>query len=214
MDQEFLKPLSMEGYKCGFVGRVEGVEVDTDRDATIARLEPFHREAVGNLGFEWSNFWRAEQVHGAEVAVVDSKEGALIGGVDGLVTNVRGVAVGIYVADCGAIYLLDKKHNAIGLLHSGKKGTELEILGEALRKMKEVYGTDPGDVIGVLAPCIRPPAYDVDFACQIRMNAERLGIVEFHDCGICTSSDLGRYYSYRVERGATGRMLAIFGIEA
>jgi copper oxidase (laccase) domain-containing protein len=30
-----------------------------------------------------------------------------------------------------------------------------------------------------------------------------------HDCGVCTSSDLGRYYSYRVEKGKTGRHLAV-----
>lgn len=213
MEQDFLKPLSIDGYKCAFVERVAGVEVDTDRDATLARLEPFHKQTVDNLGFKREGFQRAEQVHGAEVAVVGAKTGELALGVDGLITNVRGVALGIYVADCGVIYLLDRKKGAIALLHSGKKGTELGILEVALKKMAETYDTDPRDVIGVLAPCIRPPAYDVDFAEQIRQDAKRLGVSEFFDCGICTSSDLERYYSYRVEKGATGRMLAILGIE-
>ena len=79
--------------------------------------------------------------------------------------------------------------------------------------MAAAYGTNPEDVVVVLAPCIRPPAYDVDFASDIRKTAESLGLKEYVDCGVCTSSDLNLYYSYRVEKGATGRMLALFGIE-
>lgn len=214
MQSDFLSQINVPGFKATFVERVKGVKVDTDREATVQRLEPAHKNAVEELGFDWEHLWRAEQVHGAEVGVVDSAEGMVVAAADGLVSNQKGVALGIYVADCGAIYLLDRENGAIGLLHSGKKGAELGILEVGLKKMAEEYGTDPKDVIGVLAPCIRPPAYDIDFAAQIRADAERLGVGQFHDCGICTSSDLERYYSYRVEKGATGRMLAIFGIEA
>jgi copper oxidase (laccase) domain-containing protein len=214
MESDYLHAINVPGFKATFVERIAGVEVDTDRDATLARLESAHRAAVEDLGFDWEHFSRAEQVHGAEVAVIDATDAQYVEGVDGLVTNVKGTALGIYVADCGAIYLLDQKNGAIGVLHSGKKGTELGILAVALSKMREAYGTEPSDVIAVLAPCIRPPAYDIDFAAQIQADAIKLGIGAFHDCGICTSSDLERYYSYRVEKGATGRMLAIFGIEA
>ena len=46
-------------------------------------------------------------------------------------TNVRGLCLGVYVADCCAIYLADPVKRAIGLLHSGKKGTELGIAPES-----------------------------------------------------------------------------------
>lgn len=213
MDKNFLQPLELSGYRSDFIGRVDGVEVDTDRIATLERLEPFHRRAVESLGFDWAHCWRAEQVHGGEVAVVESLDACVVHNVDGLVTNVPGVMLGIYVADCGAVYLFDEKNKAIGLVHSGKKGTEMEIARVALEKMAERYGTQTEDVVVVLAPCIRPPAYDVDFAADIRKTAEDLGVKEYVDCNICTSSDLERYYSYRVEKGATGRMLALFGIE-
>lgn len=213
MNKSFLKPLKKQGYQSDFIGRIDGVVVDTDRFATVERLEPFHRKSVEALGFEWAHCWRAEQVHGGDVAVVDSIEGRVVGDVDGLVTNVPGVMLGIYVADCGAVYLLDEKNQAIGLVHSGKKGTEAEITRVALEKMAAEYGTKAEDVVVVLAPCIRPPAYDVDFAADIRKTAEGLGVKEYVDCNICTSSDLKTYYSYRVEKGATGRMLALFGIE-
>lgn len=210
---DFLSPIcrAHDGVRAGFIERIDGVAVDTDRDATIARLEPMHRLAVEQLGFRWCDLQRAEQVHGVEVATVVQPSAAAIVGADGLITNQPGVLLGIYVADCGALYLYDRRTHAIGLLHSGKKGTEGNILQRALDQMAAAYGTCPSDVICVLAPCIRPPAYDVDFASQIRQQAEAAGVGEFHDSGICTSSDLGRYYSYRMEMGATGRMLALLG---
>jgi len=212
----FLGPLeSMDGVQAKFVGRVSGVEVDTDRFATVARLEPYHIEVAEKMGFSWDTCWRAEQVHGAEIAVVETgaMEAKTIEGVDGLITKESNLVLGIYVADCGAIYIVDRKTGALGLLHSGKKGTELKILSKAITMMGEEFGSDPKDLVVVLAPCIRPPAYDVDFAEEIRQQACDAGVSEenYYDCEICTSSDLDCYYSYRVEKGATGRMLALLG---
>jgi len=123
------------------------------------------------------------------------------------------LVLGIYVADCGAIYIVDQKTGALGLLHSGKKGTELGILSKAIAQMVAEFGSDPEDLVVALAPCIRPPAYEIDFAKDIRQQALAAGVKEenYHDCGVCTSSDLDQYYSYRVEKGATGRMLALLG---
>jgi len=219
MKEDFLARINaVDGIEARFLTRVEGVKVDTDREATIARLEPFHREEVERLDFSWSQCWRAEQVHSAGVRKVVSTgvsgvEASIYMGVDGLISGDKGVMLGIYVADCGAIYLMDQVSGAIGLLHSGKKGTELGILPNALEMMGEEFGTKPEDVIVALAPCIRPPAYEVDFAADIKMQAINVGVLDenFIDCGICTSSDLDKYYSYRSEEGATGRMLALLG---
>lgn len=214
MEEYLARINNMSGVEARFMGRVHGVEVDHDRMATVKRLEPFHEQAAEEMGFSWDQCWRAEQVHGAEVAVVRSGEKAkVIEGVDGLISADVGVLLGIYVADCGAIYLVDEVRGAIGLVHSGKKGTELGILPKALEMMQEEFGSKVEDVVVVLGPCIRPPAYEVDFASEIREQAMSAGVREenFTDCGICTSDDLESYYSYRLELGATGRMLALLG---
>ena len=213
MDDHYLEPIRSAGFVAQFIGRIAGVSVDTDRDATLARLLPFHKKAVEGCGLKWAQCWRAEQVHGNAVAIVDSTEAEIVEGVDGLVTNTLGVALGIYVADCGAVYLVDPVKRAIGLVHSGEKGSEQEIVRVAIEKMADAYGTDPADLIVSLAPCILPPAYEIDFARQIEASARNAGVTQFFDCGICTSSALERYYSYRIEKGATGRMLAILGIQ-
>jgi copper oxidase (laccase) domain-containing protein len=59
-----------------------------------------------------------------------------------------------------------------------------------------------------IGPCIRPPCYEVDFAAEIRRQAAGEGVLEIHDEEICTACHPERYYSYRREKGMTGRMLA------
>jgi polyphenol oxidase len=133
----------------------------------------------------------------------------MVPGVDGLITGDRDTVLAIHVADCGAIWLADRRTKAIGLLHSGKKGTDGNILARAVDTMRSRFGSRPGDIVAVLSPCIRPPDYEVDFAAEIARQAAAAGVVDFHDCGLNTAADLGRFYSYRVERGKTGRMMAM-----
>ncbi len=212
----FLDPINrLPGFRAGWIGRVDGIETTTDRDETLARLRPVHAGIV-NRDFGSDRWWRAEQVHGKGVAVVPGAETRMAGdglpvvpGVDGLVTVAPGEVLGIYVADCGAIWLADRGTGAAGLLHSGKKGSELGILTEAVDLMRERFGTRPQDLVVVLGPCIRPPHYEVDFAAEIARQAREAGVGEFHDEGEDTACDLSRHYSYRMEKGCTGRMLAL-----
>jgi hypothetical protein len=37
-------------------------------------------------------------------------------------------------------------------------------------------------------------------------------VKQIHDAGACTACDIDRYYSYRAEKGKTGRMLALLGL--
>ncbi len=194
-----------------FIERIPGVPLDLDKDLMLKRLEPMHRAMVEKGGYQWGQLKRAEQTHGCGVAVVDRESPSLCLEVDALVTNDSEVLLGICVADCGAIYLVDRGSNAIGLIHSGLKSTQLNITGKTVRKMEESFGTRPEDLVMVMAPCIRYPAYDTDFASMIEAQGKEAGVKEVNDCGLCTTSDLNRYYSYRIEKGMTGRMLALLG---
>jgi copper oxidase (laccase) domain-containing protein len=140
------------------------------------------------------------------------KYGNEFSGCDGIITNQRGIALGVYVADCCAVYIVDPKTPAIGLAHSGRKGTELGVVPNAIREMIDRFSSDPADMIVQLSPCIRPPHYEVDFAAEIISQCHALGVKEIHDSDTCTACDLKRYYSYRAEKGKTGRMLAVLGL--
>jgi copper oxidase (laccase) domain-containing protein len=195
-----------------FVMRHPEVAVDAEREEVVARLWPWHEEQVRELGFGAEQLVRADQVHGAEVAVVRRAEG-MVAGVDGLISNVPGLVLGIYVADCCAVYLVEPEAGSFGLVHSGKRGSELNIVGEAIRLMVRAHGARPERMKVVLSPCIRPPRYEVDFAAQIREGALEAGVTQENvvDTGLCTATDLRRFYSYRAEKGRTGRMLALLG---
>lgn len=199
----------------GFILRSPDIDVDTDREDALLRLEPYFREQLGHLGIPLEHLATGDQVHERHLAVIDGKNPISIHfpGTDGLLTATPGQFLGVYVADCGAVFFADPVKRACAVVHSGRKGTELGIAPAAIALMHETYGSEPADLIVQLAPCIRPPAYEVDFAAKILSDCVRAGVPGSRviDCGTCTSSDISRYYSYRVEKGKTGRHFALIG---
>ncbi|HEV2841980.1 MAG TPA: polyphenol oxidase family protein [Chthoniobacterales bacterium] len=198
----------------GFTLRVPGIEMSHDKAEALARLDGVHRGVRERYGLGHAPFITAQQVHGERIGLVDqaTADDACFDSHDGLITNQPGICLGIYVADCCAVYLADPVGKAIGLVHSGKKGTELNIVANAVRSMTEHFGSRASDLVVQLSPCIRPPHYETDFAAEIVRQCRELGIVSVHDCGVCTACDLNRYYSYRAEKGRTGRMLAFLAL--
>jgi YfiH family protein len=197
-----------------FTQRIQGIDVSHDKAEVLKRLNAAHREIRHAIGVGDRPLVTAQQVHGNKVAVVDAplKTDKEFPGRDGIITNQRGVTLGVYVADCCAVYIVDPKTPAIGLVHSGRKGTELGVVTNALNQMIERFGSNPAEMIVQLSPCIRPPHYEVDFAAEIVRQCRALGVKQIHDSGVCTACNLDHYYSYRAEKGKTGRMLALIGL--
>ena len=212
--QEFPALSAAKGFVHCFVGRIPGIDVAQDKAEALRRLEGVHRAVRGEYGLEEKPLVTAQQIHGREIAVIDRvlEKDECFPGCDGLITNQRGISLGIYVADCCAVYLVDPLRNAIGLVHSGKKGTELGIAGRAIDLMGKHFGSAPTDLVVQLSPCIRPPHYEIDFAARIVSDCRERGVNQINDAGVCTACDLSRYYSYRAEKGKTGRMLALLAI--
>jgi polyphenol oxidase len=190
----------------GFTLRVPGLDVKADRETALERIASRHQAVLQRLGPRALRI--AQQIHGNEVAVVDRGSPEKTPGVDSLITNDPEVVLGIYVADCCAIYFVDPVRTVIGIAHSGRKGTEQNIAGMTLERMVTSFGSVPADLVVQLSPCVRPPFYEVDFAAQIVAQLKAGGVRRIYDCGENTGADLERFYSYRVERGLTGRMLA------
>jgi copper oxidase (laccase) domain-containing protein len=198
----------------GFVRRVPGIELSNDKAVALANLDEVHRRARRELGLERRAFTTAQQVHGNQIAVIDAplSSNRCFENCDGTITNQPDVCLGIYVADCCAIYFVDRIRRAIGLVHSGKKGSALGIATNAIELLQDRFGVSPADLVVQLSPCVRPPHYEIDFAGQIIEQCRAAGVGELHDSGICTACDLERYYSYRAEKGRTGRMLALLAL--
>jgi copper oxidase (laccase) domain-containing protein len=207
-----------------FTRRIPGIDVSHDKAEALRRLDAAHLEICREIGIADWPLLTAEQIHGDKIAVACRAEAERrrvdlaptsdkeFAGCDGFITNQRGIALGIHVADCCAVYIADPTAPAIGLVHSGKKGTTLGIAGKAIQQMKETFGSNPADMIVQLSPCIRPPHYEIDFAADIVEQCRAEGVKQIHDNGVCTACHLDLYYSYRAEKGKTGRMLAVLGL--
>jgi polyphenol oxidase len=197
-----------------FTRRIPGIDVSHDKAEALQRLDAVHREIRESIGMGDWPLLTAEQVHGDKIEIIDRpiKSNRHFAGHDGFITNQRGIALGIYVADCCAVYIVDPITPAIGLVHSGKKGTEVAIAAKAIDQMTARFGCEPANMIVQLSPCIRPPHYEIDFAAQIVEQCRAQGVKQIHDTGVCTACHLDLYYSYRAEKGRTGRMLALLGL--
>lgn len=130
-------------------------------------VENFFR--FGNaIGVKPEKMVYSHQTHTTNVRVVD--EGNLGMGIvrerdyqdiDGIVTNVPGVCLVTSYADCVPLYFVDPVHRAIGLSHSGWRGTVGNIAARTIERMNEAYGTKPGDLIVCIGPSICQDCYEV-----------------------------------------------------
>lgn len=81
--------------------------------------------------------------------------------VDGLITNEQGVVLSTFYADCVPLYFVDPVHKAIGLSHSGWRGTVRRMGKVTLEAMREAYGTNPAEVYAAVGPSICQECYEI-----------------------------------------------------
>jgi|HubBroStandDraft_1064217.scaffolds.fasta_scaffold58754_1 YfiH family protein len=204
MELETFSALQLPGLRHAFSTRGSG---------PLEKLGAELRETFLDAGYPMADAVEAEQIHGNKVQAVYTPCGIRVPEADALTTSVQRMPLIVRVADCGPVYFYDPVQNVIGLAHSGRRGTEGNIAGRTIACLRETYGSRPEDLVVQLGPCIRPPHYEVDFAAEIGHQVRAAGVCNYYDCGISTAARLDRYYSYRAEKGKTGRMWAVFMLE-
>ena len=159
-----------------FTTRLGGVSEDiystlnfsfTRGDNPEAVLENYRRVAE-TFGKTVDDFICTDQTHTTMVLRV-GKEQAGFGvtkerpytDVDGLITNESGVILSTFYADCVPLYFVDPVKKAIGLSHSGWRGTVGRMGQKTLEAMKEVFGTNPADVYAAIGPSICQDCYEI-----------------------------------------------------
>lgn len=136
------------GLSIGKTGALSAGELVRHRQSFADSI----RMPVSSLKFQ-------RQVHGSHVAVVDPD--TLIVEGDGMITNRRGIVLCALVADCCGILLYDKENQSIGAIHSGWRGTHLNIARHAVDAMAAAFGTDPAQLLAFLSPCASGERYVV-----------------------------------------------------
>ena len=131
---------ALPAIRAVFLQRVPGLDVKTDRETALQRLAGIQREALDAEGFAKMPLAKASQIHSANVVRISSTNTFPIPDCDAIVTTERSLCIGIYVADCAAVYVADRHGRGIGLAHSGRKGTELGIVPKTIAAVCAVCG--------------------------------------------------------------------------
>ncbi len=125
-----------------------------------------------SVGFEYESLVASAQDHNTFVRAVTKADRGVgiykprdIESVDALITNDREVTLVTYYADCTPLFFVDTKNKVIGLAHAGWRGTVGRIGEKVVKKMTELYSTNPGDVVAAIGPAISKCCYEVDFPC-------------------------------------------------
>lgn len=120
------------------------------------------------LGIGVESFVFTDQTHTANVRRVgraDCGKGIVrerdYTDIDGLVTNESGVVLSAFFADCVPLYFIDPVKKAIGLSHSGWKGTVQKIGEVTIKKMQAEFGSNPKDIVAAIGPSICGDCYEV-----------------------------------------------------
>lgn len=174
----------------GFSTRIGGVSegVCSTMNLSFARgdkeeavRENFRRMAHA-LGVEPGDMVCSKQTHTTNVRVVTEEDRGKgitksldYTDVDGLITNVPGLCLATFYADCVPLFFVDPVHRAIGLSHSGWRGTVGKIGKVTVEMMQKEYGTNPKDVIAAVGPSICQDCYEVseDVIEQFRENFDK-----------------------------------------
>lgn len=103
--------------------------------------------------------YRPIQRHTPDVIILDGMERKVA---DGVLTDKKGIILATETADCVPILLCDPAVPVIGAVHAGWRGTALGIIRNAIKKMKEVFCSEPSRILIALGPSIHGCCYEVD----------------------------------------------------
>lgn len=191
----------------------------------FAKVQENRRRMATTLGAD--HLITCYQIHSADVVVAGkawSREDAARA--DGIVTKMKGLAVGASAADCGPLLFADAEARIVAAAHAGWKGALGGITDSTIAKMEEL-GASRKNIVAAIGPLIRQKSYEVgpefvarfeaanpayaqffqasdrpnharfDLAGLIRLRLEKAGIGRIDDLGLDTYSDEKRFFSYR-----------------
>lgn len=109
--------------------------------------------------------WQTHTTNIRRVSAADAGKGVIyhrdFRDVDGLICNVPGITLVTFYADCVPLYFYDQKNHAIGLSHSGWRGTKDKMGQKTVAAMKEAFGTRPKDLLACIGPSICKDCFEV-----------------------------------------------------
>ena len=167
---------ALPGIVHGFSTRLGGVSrgIYSSMNLSFARgdeeadVRENYERLAAVMGFSTADIVTSDQTHTTNVRVIteaDRGKGITCPrdytDVDGMITNVPGLVLATFYADCVPLYFVDPVNGAIGLSHSGWRGTVGKIGQVTIQKMGEEYGSRPQDIYAAIGPSICQNCYEV-----------------------------------------------------
>ena len=220
------------GIVAGITGRAGGFDIGLSSvdpmNVVLGRWEAL-RESL-QPGF--SGLVVSHQCHGADIGTYRHPvDGVLIGdGLDGHATRLSGLVLGVTVADCIPVYLLDPNSLAVAVLHAGWRGAAAGVLERGIESLCQIAGVPAADLlmhcgVGICGACyeVGGEVYravtgrraegptPLDLREVLIERAHSLGVVRATVSGWCSAHDGAQFHSHRASAATAGRMLAYIG---
>ncbi|MBE5865574.1 MAG: peptidoglycan editing factor PgeF [Lachnospiraceae bacterium] len=149
-------------------GDLASMNLSFSRGDNPANVVENYRRICEVLGVEAEDVVASVQTHTTNirhVTAADKGKGVLYPqdyqDIDGLITDEPGVVLACFYADCVPLYFVDPVKQAIGLAHSGWRGTVNGMGAHMVQAMKEAFGSKPRDLIAAVGPSICRDCYEV-----------------------------------------------------
>jgi YfiH family protein len=170
-----------------------------------------------------------KQIHSATCVPAGGRSG-MLGEGDALLENIPGSVVAIKTADCIPVLLIDARHRAVAAVHAGWRGTVAGIVKNAIRLMREQFGTAPADLHAAIGPGIGKCCYEVgpEVAAQFgkqgrahidlpetnqrQLIAAGVPSTRIYMSNLCTMCLPEEFHSFRRDKEAAGRLYSFAGI--
>lgn len=164
------RALGEAGFVNGFSTRLDGVSPFPKNDLNLAGFDDDSTENIEENRRRFLRVFRGDlqlstvwQVHGESIKIVsNSSEAAETNEKhDALISNRHGLLVGVKTADCVPVLIADPVSGAYAAVHAGWRGTASSIAAKAVKRMIEVYGTRPADMIAAIGPAATCRTYEI-----------------------------------------------------
>lgn len=239
--QQFPELVAVESNRKGGVSKMpySSLNLGFNTDDKPENILENRRRFFERLGIKMSRVTQSYQPHKDKILKVTRSR--VYEGYDALITENANTFLSVTVADCTPILIYDAKNQAVAAIHAGWKGTVLDITAKTLQRMTDEFKTNPQDCYVYVGTCIDENSYEVgeDVAALFAYDLKRLdktgrkpkffvdlkkaNVTQLLKCGVpenqievspySTVLDNDSYFSYRKEKGKTGRMIVLIGVK-
>jgi len=216
----------------GFLNQSES-QIRNNRSFILAKLNLKLEQLVCAQQTHSANVYIAEEKDKGRGAFICDE--ALFN-MDAFVTKGKNIVLSVFIADCLPVFIFDKVKNIIAIVHAGWKGTKASIVKKTIFVMQQAFESEPKDLVALLGPSIRRCCYEVgeEFKEYFRrgiyqkedkiyldtveinyLQLKEIGVLDSNifDSGICTCCQNDKFFSFRKEKDACGRQMALIAMK-